>query len=39
MITFVKVLTIGIKAQSTLGARNICPKNMYEKLTKCTNFT
>ena len=31
---------IGIGAQSTLGgARHFCPKNMYEKLTKCPNFT
>ena len=21
------------------GARHFCPKNMYEKLTKCPNFT
>jgi len=21
------------------GARHFCPKNMYEKLTKCHNFT
>ena len=31
---------IGVWAQSTLGgARHFCPKNMYEKLTKCPNFT
>jgi len=31
--------SIGVGAQSTLGARHFCPKNMYEKLTKCPNFT
>ena len=29
---------LGVGAQSTLGARHCCPKNMYEKLTKCPNF-
>jgi len=36
--------TIGVAAQSTLGARgarHFCAKNMYKKiqLTKCPNFT
>ena len=30
---------IGVRAQSTLGAQHFCPKNMYEKITKCPNFT
>ena len=30
---------IGVRAQSTLGGRHFCPKTMYEKLTKCHNFT
>jgi len=30
---------INVGAQSTLGTRHFCPKNMYEKLTKCPNFT
>jgi len=31
---------ISVGTQSTLGgARHFCPKNMYEKLTKCPNFT
>jgi len=30
---------IGVGAQSTLGRKTFCPKNMYEKLTKCPNFT
>ena len=35
-----KMSTIGVRAQSTLGgARHFCPQNMYEKLTKCPNFT
>jgi len=29
---------IGVKAQSTLRGKIFCPKNMYEKLTKCPNF-
>jgi len=34
-------VAIGVGAQSTLGedSRHFCPKNMYEKLTKCPNFT
>jgi len=31
---------IGVGAQVNFkGARHFCPKNMYEKLTKCPNFT
>jgi len=31
---------IGVGAPSALwGARHFCPKNMYEKLTKCPNIT
>jgi len=32
-------MTIGVGAQPTLEARHFCLKNMYEKLTKCPNFT
>jgi len=34
-----RVLESGVGAQSTLGPRHFCPQNMYEKLTKCPNFT
>ena len=30
-------VTIGVGAQSTLGGRHLCPKKMYEKITKCQN--
>jgi len=30
---------IGVGVQSTLGGRHFCPNNLYEKLTKCPNFT
>jgi len=29
---------IGVGAQSTLGARHFCPKNMYEKIIKMPEF-
>jgi len=37
---FRALIYIGVGAQSTWGGtRHFCPKNMYEKLTKCPNFT
>ena len=30
---------IGVGAQSTLGGHDIFAPKMYEKLTKCPNFT
>jgi len=32
-------MVIGIGAQSTLGGKTFLRKKMYEKLTKCSNFT
>ena len=29
----------GVRAQSTLGRMTFLPEKMYEKLTKCPNFT
>jgi len=32
------ITTIGVGAQSTLGAQHFCPKNMYEKNNKMPEF-
>jgi len=37
--TTIVTTTIGVAAQSTLGGKTFLPENMYEKLTKCSNFT
>jgi len=34
-----QAMCIGVAAQSTLGGDIFAGKNVYEKLTKCLNFT
>jgi len=38
-MTDIDLVTIGVGAQLTLGARHFARKHMCEKLKKCPNFT